>query len=150
MILSVMLLKMKKIFKSEIEPALLIPVVLVLAITDIIMVIMGVWPLVALLTLALLFIFYLYRNTTYEFTADLKLKVKSGFLFKREIYINSIRKLRTLKNMSASPALSRDRIEILYHRYGNIQVSPKDKIGFIEELKKINPRILVEKSVALK
>lgn len=41
----------------------------------------------------------------------------------------------------SSPAPSLDRIELTYGEFGLIIISPKDKIGFAQELIKINPKI---------
>lgn len=139
---------MKKIYRSTIELPLFLPIALLLIVAEIILLVNQLW-LFAFLTMALLaFLVHLYMNTSYELTKDKKLRVRSSFFFKREIYVNSIHKIRPARNHSASPALSNDRIEIFYNRYGSMLISPEHRTEFIEELKKINPRIAVDQSAA--
>lgn len=90
------------------------------------------------------FVFYLWADTMYVLTGDNKLKIKSGFFFHREIYIKAIKKVRLVRDHRASPALSSDRLEISYNRYGKVVVSPHKKTEFIRELRVVNPRIRVE------
>ena len=46
--------------------------------------------------------------------------------------------------MISSAAASLDRLEILYDTFGSVLVSPKEKMGFIDQLKEINPSIEVK------
>lgn len=48
------------------------------------------------------------------------------------------------KSPLSSPATSLDRLEIMYNKNESIIISPKDRTGFINELKTINPGIEVE------
>ena len=68
------------------------------------------------------------------------LTVKNGLLIKK-INVQEIETVRYITNPFVAPALSRHKIEINYGNYGFIQISPKDRIAFINELKKINTRI---------
>ena len=91
--------------------------------------------------LIVVFLAYLYFSTFYELTSDQKLKIKIGFLYRKEIYIRSIKRIRKTKNHMASPALSGDRIEIQFNRYESVLISPKARAEFIDQLRKINPTI---------
>jgi hypothetical protein len=135
---------MKKTFRSKIDMLILVPVILVLAGVGVYMTVNGI--LVGEIAIALigLFIVYTYVYTSYVVTDDNKLKIRSGFLYNQEIYIKSIKKVRPTKNHRASPALSSDRLEISYNRYGRVVVSPNNKTEFIRELKVVNPRIRIE------
>jgi hypothetical protein len=135
---------MKKTFRSKIDMLILVPVILVLAGVGVYMTVNGI--LVGEIAIALigLFIVYTYVYTSYVVTDDNKLKIRSGFLYNQEIYIKSIKKVRPTKNHRASPALSSDRLEISYNRYGRVVVSPNNKTEFIRELKVVNPRIRTE------
>ncbi len=61
-----------------------------------------------------------------------------------KIDIHSVRKIYKTHNPLSSPALSLDRIAIVYNKFDEILISPKNKKEFIEELLKINPNIEVE------
>lgn len=138
---------MKKTFKSKIDVLLLLPVLLVLAGVGVYVVLNGIIAGEIAVGLILLFILYTCLDTFYTFTNDNKLKIKSGVFYNREIYIKSIRKIRPTKNRRASPALSSDRLEISYNRYGRVVVSPNRKSEFIRDLKEVNPRIRIEEKV---
>jgi len=135
---------MKKTFKSKVDLLVLIPILLVLAGAEAFMITNKI--IVGEIGVALLaaFIIYMCIDTLYVVTGDNKLKIKSGFLYNREIYIKSIKKVRPTKDHRASPALSFDRLEISYNRYGRVVVSPNNKSEFIKELKEVNPRIRIE------
>lgn len=137
---------MKKTFKSKVDLLLLLPIVIVFLTAEIFMIVNGFVIAIILFGLAGTFITYLYLDTRYVVTEDNKLQVKSGFLYQREIYIKSIKKVRPSEDRTTSPALSLDRLEICYNRYGRIVVSPDNKTEFIKVLKNVNPRIRVEES----
>ena len=130
---------MKKRFKSKL--GFIIPILLVLFATEAFMIWKNLFIGIAVTALPILFILYLYLATRYVVTKDQKLKIRSGFFYNKEIYIKSIKKVRSVKNHRASPALSFDRLEISYNRYGRVVVSPNKKSEFIKELKEVNPRI---------
>ena len=135
---------MKKIYRSKIDRVLLLPVAVMLLAAFIYSLAEANFIVSLIILLVVLFLFYLCRSTFYELTKDKKLKVHSGFLYNREIHINSIRRIRRARGHSASPALSQDRLEIFYNRYGSVLVSPRQRQDFIDELKKVNPRISVD------
>lgn len=61
-----------------------------------------------------------------------------------KIDIHSIKRIYKTNNPLSSPALSLDRIAIVYNKYDEELISPKLKKEFVEELLKINPTIIVE------
>ena len=61
-----------------------------------------------------------------------------------KVEIKSIKRIYRTRNPLSSPALSLDRIAIVYNKYDEVLISPKNKQEFVEELLKINPDILVE------
>lgn len=130
---------MQKRFKSKI--GFLIPILLVLFAIEAFMIWKNNFIGIAISAVPILFVLYLYFATRYVLTHDQKLKIKIGFFYSREIYIKSIKKVRPTNNHRASPALSFDRLEISYNRYGRVVVSPNRKSEFIKELKEVNPRI---------
>lgn len=135
---------MKKTFKSKVDSFILIPLIVVLLGTEVFMIINKILLGEIAVALVAAFAIYMYVETWYLFTGDNKLRIKSGFLYDREIYIKSIKKLRSVRDHRAWPALSSDRLEISYNRYGKVIVSPSNKTEFIRELKEVNPRIRIE------
>lgn len=87
--------------------------------------------------------FFLYLNfsTEYTITNDALLKIKCGFLYNKRFDINKIRSIAQSNNLISSPAPSLDRLEFIYGKYDLIIISPKDKVGFVKELIKMNPSI---------
>ncbi len=77
---------------------------------------------------------WLYASTRYIVTGD-DLKIVSG-PFSWDIPIQSIVSLQETQSVSASPALSFDRLEIVYGEDKAIIVSPLDKTKFIQKLGK--------------
>jgi Bacterial PH domain len=134
---------MKRRFKSKLG-LLIVPLLVLLIAAEAYTVWTNNWIGMVSAGVPAVFIIYLYFSTLYVVTKDEKLKIKSGFLYHKEIYIKSIKKVRPTKNHGASPALSFDRLEISYNRYGRVIVSPNRKSEFIKELKEVNPRINVE------
>jgi Bacterial PH domain len=133
---------MKKTYKSKVDLKILLPLAVLLGALDVYMLVRLIWLGLVLVNLAIAFLGYLYYFTQYELADDgQKLKISSGFLYHREIYIKSIRKVRPIKNHFASPALSTDRLEIQYNRYGRVLISPEEKSAFLRDLTNLNPRI---------
>lgn len=61
-----------------------------------------------------------------------------------KIDIKTIRKVYSTNNPLSSPALSLDRIAVVYNKYDEVLISPKEREAFIQELLKINPNIEVK------
>ena len=89
------------------------------------------------------FILHMVLTTKYTIEND-NLNVKCGFLYNQNIDIKTIRKVSETNNILSSPAPSIDRLEIIYNKFDSVLVSPKDKLGFINHLKNINPIIEVK------
>lgn len=82
-------------------------------------------------------------TTGYKINNEL-LIIQNGPIKKR-IPIKDIKKITQTKNPLASPALSIDRLEIIYGSdFGMALVSPNDKQKFASLLKSMNPQIEVE------
>ena len=104
-------------------------------------------PLEAILSVAgihlLVYGFCLYLNfsTEYAITDNGILKVKCGFAYNKSFDINKIKSISKSNNLISSPAPSLDRIELTYGKFDLIIISPKNKMEFANDLKKINPKI---------
>lgn len=69
-----------------------------------------------------------------------------GGVYKKRIKIAQITSLRPTKNPLSAPAMSLDRIEILFDPHSQITlVSPKDKEMFVKKLLEMNPDIKLVK-----
>ncbi len=61
-----------------------------------------------------------------------------------KIDIKTIKKIYSTNNPLSSPALSLDRIAVVYNTYEEVLISPKEREAFVQELLKINPNIEVK------
>ena len=104
-------------------------------------------PLEAMLSVSGIFLLvyglclYLSFSTEYTIFETGILTIRSGVFYNKEFDIDKIKSIAKTNNFVSSPAPSFDRIELTYKKFDVIIISPKDKIGFAQELKKINPRI---------
>lgn len=89
------------------------------------------------------FLIWLWFTTGYVIDGDV-LIVKFG-PFKKKIHIGEISRIRRTKNPLSAPALSLNRLEITYTRYGLTLISPKDQEKFVSILLEINPNIEVDR-----
>jgi membrane protein YdbS with pleckstrin-like domain len=93
----------------------------------------------AIVVIVLGLLTWVYFSTRYTITGDFLL-VKAG-PFSWVIPIEDIVSVEPTRNPSSSPALSLDRLLIRYGHSAELMISPKDKTGFMKELKKhLNPR----------
>lgn len=100
----------------------------------------GTIVFVSLLSLLFAFILHLFLGTYYTIKHN-QLEIKCGFFSYRAIDINQIKEVAKTKNIMASPAPSFDRIVVKYGKSEEIILSPKEKLCFVNDLKKINPNI---------
>lgn len=95
---------------------------------------------IVLISVTIFILSFLFR--TYYEVEGKNLKIVSGFIFKKEIDIMSIRKIEKTNNPLSSPALSlKDRIEIYYSKFDSVIISPERQSEFIATLKLINKNI---------
>lgn len=92
------------------------------------------------ISLVFSFILHLFFKTQYTIDHG-ELKIRCGFFSYQPIDIQTIKKISSTKNMMASLAPSFDRIEITYGKFDEVIISPKDKLSFVTDLIRINPRI---------
>ncbi|MFH6957419.1 PH domain-containing protein [Flavobacterium aquidurense] len=83
--------------------------------------------------------------TTYYTIKDNKVLIKCGLFYNLAIEIKDIKKVSESYNIISSPALSFDRLEIVYDKLDTVLISPKDKLKFIDAIKKINPQIEIKR-----
>jgi hypothetical protein len=95
--------------------------------------------LVSLLFSVVLLVFYFLSKTI-----QYKIEDENLVIWKTKIKIQSIRKIYKTRNPLSSPAMSLDRIAIVYNKFDEVLISPKEREEFITELLKINPNIEVK------
>ncbi|MNT89404.1 hypothetical protein D3C72_2301220 [compost metagenome] len=83
-------------------------------------------------------------STTFYTIENEKLYIKSGFLVNISLEIKQIKKISETNTIMSAPAVSFDRLEILYNKFDTVVISPKEKVQFIEAIKKINPQVEVK------
>jgi energy-coupling factor transporter transmembrane protein EcfT len=84
-------------------------------------------------------------TTTFYIIEDKNLTIKCGFLINILIPADSIKRISETNNLMSSPALSLDRLEIIYNKFDTVMISPKDKTKFIKAIRDINPEVEIRK-----
>lgn len=130
-------------FKSKISIGLVLFLAIILGGMFIKLLYDGTWSVSLLIFCQILFIAHLFL-TTFYIVENEKLHVKSGFLINILIDIQQIKKISETNTIMSAPAVSFDRLEILYNKFDTVVISPKEKMQFIEAIKKINPQVEVK------
>lgn len=103
-------------------------------------------PLGIFVFLLLTFIITFY-TTYYEIREDIL--IISMFFYKTKIKISEIRSIKysnsIVKTNLYKPGFDYKGIEIMYHKYDDIFISPKNRDQFITKLQEINPNIEIKK-----
>jgi hypothetical protein len=129
-------------FRSKIGLEVLIPIAIILTSAGILFTYQKTWPGLIVILLVSAFIAHVFLTTYYEVSKNI-LRIKCGILIDKTINIDTIKEIKETRNPVASPAVSLDRIRIIYNNYQNILISPKEKGELIDVLKGINPGIKV-------
>lgn len=105
------------------------------------------WLITLLIVMGWMAMFLLLFPIKYIIDGD-NLLIRCGFQRKR-ISISQIIYVRRSHNLLASPALSVDRLEIVFKEKNtdSILISPRNRIDFVEDLKAINPDIDISKAL---
>ena len=135
-----------KAFKSKVGYELLIPVLFILILVYCLPIITGDYTgskltLTLIMVPCIAFVLHLFLMTSYRINEKDELVIKCGIVFNSKVNIHKITSARETRNPISSPAPSLDRIELKVGDAKRVIISPKDKIGFINELLKINPNI---------
>lgn len=135
---------MKKVYKSKIGIRFYIRIIVLLGIV-LSLIISGYfnWIIITILVLMTISIVKISLATKYSINGHI-LAIKSGFFHNLTIDINSIRKISETNNPISAPAISLDRLEIIYNKYDAVTISPKHKLQFIKDIKSINPDIEIK------
>ena len=79
---------------------------------------------------------------TFRYVIDNQtVKIQYGFLNVKSISIQNFQKIIIQDKQKGEPKITPLRIEIQYDKTNKIVVSPKDTVGFVENIERINPGI---------
>lgn len=132
-------------FKSKTDLWLILFLVVTLGGSALAMLYNRSWAAFFVLFFTIAFVVHMFLTTYYIIDKE-KLFIRSGFLVYISIEIKNIKKISETFNVMSSPALSLDRLEIVYGKSYSVLISPKNKKEFFEVLKSINPEVeIVEK-----
>ena len=131
------------VYPSKVGLVLLIPVLLIFGIG--IVGTFGRSSLVGVIVqFGIMFIFVaLFFSISYEVTDEV-FTVTTFFFVKKGIPIKDINRIVESNNPLSAPAASLSRLEIYYGKYSSTIISPRNKMKFIEHLKRLSPSIQVE------
>ncbi|HNX89892.1 MAG TPA: PH domain-containing protein [Paludibacteraceae bacterium] len=97
------------------------------------------WYLVPYILLEIILLYFL---ITFRYViVNQTVKVQYGFLNVKSIGIQNIHKIIIQDKQKGEPKITPHRIEIQYDKAKKIEVSPKDTVGFVEIIERINPGI---------
>lgn len=128
-----------KIYKSKIDWWLIILILVVFGYPIVDGILSKDYVLSLVFGLILIVFFFLSKTIQYKIDGE------NLVIWKTKIDIKTIRKVYRTNNPLSSPALSLDRIAIVYNKFDEVLLSPKEREEFINELLKINPNIEVKR-----
>lgn len=131
------------IYRSKISVGIVAPVILITGAILVISLIGSDWIVLLIVLTIVLFVVHLFFTIYYVVDGSI-LKIKSGFLYNKELSIHSIVKLVETTSPLSAPAISLDRLEVFYNRFDSVVISPENKTDFIKHLCDINPKIMVK------
>ncbi len=130
---------MKK-YKSKIDLWLIIVLTVVFGGILVLSIIKKDWLGFTIAMIPAIFIWNMFTSTYYIITED-EVIIRGGIFYKLVIKITDIRKISESNDLISSPALSIDRLEILYNKFDTILISPKKKYEFVKSIEVLKPDI---------
>jgi hypothetical protein len=132
-----------RIYKSKIAWGLFIPLYVYLIGIAIFMAFHQLYLLIAVFVLLIIYLTDMLLHTEYRIDGA-ALYISCGLFYRKTIAIEQIIQVKDTQNILSSPALSiKNRIEIRYHKYDTIIISPADKAAFIAHLQQMHPGIKI-------
>ncbi len=101
------------------------------------------WFAIGVNLFIVIFMLILFFNLFYAID-EKWLYIKLGLVLIKKIDIQSIIMMSETRSLISAPAVSLDRLEIIYNKHKSIIISPRDKSGFIDHITLINPSITVQ------
>lgn len=106
-----------------------------------------IFPPLGIYVFIILLFTILFYTTYYEIQKEVL--IISMFFYKTKIKISEIRTIKysnsIIKTNFYKPGFHHKGIEIMYHKYDDIFISPENKDQFIAQLLEINPNIEIKK-----
>ncbi|MDB5273786.1 MAG: hypothetical protein JWO58_2153 [Chitinophagaceae bacterium] len=127
-------------YPSKVGLELVIPLAAVFGITSALLIYERAWVGLLINMTAVTGICYLVISTTYTIEGNV-LCIRSALITPLIIEIDSIQKVMETRDPVSSPAVSLDRLEIMYGQTDRVLISPKCKKEFLQQLKEIKPEI---------
>jgi hypothetical protein len=131
---------MQKVFPSKIGLEFVLPMGLVFSSVVFLTASSNNTVAQGILLFTMLAVIHLLTNTNYTVDVE-QLIIKCGFLYKKTLDINTIRKISKTNDPMSAPAASLDRLRIDYGKYDHILVSPREKAAFVQAILDINPNV---------
>lgn len=132
---------MKTVYKPAYGFWLVAPAIAVVAGVGILAMIANLWLGIFILLVSGAYIAYVYNNCCYVVDND-ALYISCGRLYNKKIEVTEIRKVEELFSLLSQPAFTYNRLDILYKKFENIQISPKEQQQFVKQLIELNPAIV--------
>lgn len=130
------------IYKSKIGIGIVLLVTLILGLSSYLMIKDRVWIGLLINVLVAVFIAYIFLQTYYIIDKGI-LRVKCAFFINKSYEISRVIEVRETNNPIGAPAASLDRLEIIFDNHESVIIPPKQKNDFILQIKKLNPKIIV-------
>ncbi|HRG19028.1 MAG TPA: PH domain-containing protein [Flavobacterium lutivivi] len=127
-----------KIYKSKVDWWLIAVVLIAFGYPIVDGILSKEYVLSAVFIVLLVLFYFLAKSIQYKIDGE------NLIIWRTKIPIQSIYKVYRTRMPLSSPALSLDRIGIVYNKYDEIFISPKEREEFIKELLKVNPTIEVK------
>lgn len=127
-----------KIYKSKVDWWLIAVILIAFGYPIVDGILSKEYVLSAVFIVLLVLFYFLAKSIQYKIDGE------NLIIWRTKIPIQSIHKVYRTRMPLSSPALSLDRIGIVYNKYDEIFISPKEREEFIKELLKVNPTIEVK------
>ncbi len=127
-----------KVYRSKIDWWLIIIIFIVFCYPIIDGILTKEYLLSAVFAGILFLVFLMFKSIKY------KIEGENLHIWWTKIDIKTIRKIYSTNNPLSSPALSLDRIAVVYNKFDEVLISPREREAFVQELVKINPNIEVQ------
>ena len=127
-----------KIYKSKIDWWLILLIVGVFGYPIVDGILSKEYTLSIVFSILLVLFYFLAKSIQYKIDGE------NLIIWRTKIPIQTIHKVYRTRMPLSSPALSLDRIGVVYNKYDEIFISPKEREEFIKELLKVNPNIEVK------
>lgn len=127
-----------KIYKSKVDWWLIVVILIVFGYPIVEGILSKKYVLSAVFLVLLVLFYFLAKSIQYKIDGE------NLIIWRTKISIQSIHKVYRTRMPLSSPALSLDRIAIVYNKYDEIFISLKEREEFIKELLKVNPAIEVK------